>query len=120
MNDKPEKSEIQNTSSDETAVSQNPELHSMATGIGAVSGGITGAALGRALGGRVGAAVGGVTGAIAGGIAAQEIADLAEKLDQEIHPSLGLGADTKPVELPSHYSWEELQALSKPQPESLH
>ncbi|MBD2238054.1 hypothetical protein H6G35_15720 [Aulosira sp. FACHB-113] len=28
---------------------------------------------------------------------------------------LGLGADDKPIALPRHYSWEELQALSKPQ-----
>ncbi|MBC1329678.1 hypothetical protein GNE06_26985, partial [Trichormus variabilis 9RC] len=43
--------------------------------------------------------------------------EYAEEFIEELQPTvgLGLGADHKPIELPSHYSWEELQALSKPQ-----
>ncbi|WP_216596365.1 hypothetical protein [Allocoleopsis franciscana] len=43
------------------------------------------------------------------------MAGLTEEAIKEIQLSLGLGADMKPVELPKNYSWEELQALSKPQ-----
>lgn len=90
---------------------------SIAEEIGAVGGGIVGAALGKSIKGNVGAVVGGVAGAIAGGIAAHSAATFTEGLLQETQPSLSLGwgADQKPIELPKHYTWEELQALSKPQ-----
>jgi uncharacterized protein YcfJ len=107
---------------------KQPELptdHPIATGVGAAGGGVAGAAMGKAIAGKVGAAVGGVAGAIAGGMAGSAIAtrgqspiaEFTEEVLQEIKPSLslGLGADTKEPELPSHYAWEELQALSKPQ-----
>ncbi|BCL39556.1 hypothetical protein [Nostoc sp. MS1] len=99
----------------------SPEIsshtHPLATGLGAVGGGIAGAALGRSIGGKLGAALGGVTGAITGTVAANKLAEYAEDFIEELQPtiSLGLGADHKPIELPRHYSWEELQALSKPQ-----
>ncbi|HEY9624259.1 MAG TPA: glycine zipper domain-containing protein [Crinalium sp.] len=101
-------------SSDATE-SANP--HTVAKGIGAASGGLTGAAIGKSVGGKLGATVGGIAGAIAGGMAGEAIAEFTEDLIQEISPSLslGLGADTKEIELPAHYSWEQLQALSKPQ-----
>ncbi len=67
------------------------------------------------MGGKLGDAIGSVAGAIAGGILGSKVAEIATEAIEEIQPSLGLGADTKPVELPRHYSWEELQALSKPQ-----
>ncbi|WP_315791167.1 glycine zipper domain-containing protein [Fischerella sp. JS2] len=91
--------------------------HPIATGLGAAGGGIAGAALGRSIGGKVGAAIGGVAGAITGGVAGNKLAEYAEEFIEELQPTvgLGLGADHKPIELPSHYSWEELQALSKPQ-----
>lgn len=89
------------------------QSHPIATGIGAAGGGVAGAALGKSIAGRVGAAIGGVAGAIAGGIAAESLADFTE----EARYSMGLGADNREVELPAHYSWEQLQALSKPQPE---
>ncbi|QIR35554.1 colicin V family bacteriocin [Tolypothrix sp. PCC 7910] len=91
--------------------------HPIATGLGAAGGGIAGAAIGRSIGGKVGAAIGGVAGAIAGGVAANELAEYADEFIEELQPTvgLGLGADHKPIELPRHYSWEELQALSKPQ-----
>ena len=89
--------------------------HPLATGLGAVGGGAAGAAIGDSVGGKIGAAVGSVAGVIAGGILGNKVAGIAQEVIEEIQPTLGLGADTKPVELPRHYSWEELQALSKPQ-----
>jgi outer membrane lipoprotein SlyB len=90
--------------------------HTIAKGIGAVGGGIAGAAIGKSVAGKVGAAVGGVAGAIAGNITGEAIAEFTEELLRETSPSLGLGlgADAKAIELPAHYSWEELKALSKP------
>lgn len=87
--------------------------HPLATGLGAAGGGIAGAALGKSVAGKVGAVVGGVAGAIAGSFAAESLVDLAEDANESL--GLGLNADTKEIELPPHYSWEELQALSKPQ-----
>lgn len=89
--------------------------HLIAIGLGAAGGGIVGSALGRSIGGKVGGAIGGVAGAIAGGFAGNKLAGYAEEFIEELQPtiSLGLGADDKPIELPRHYSWEELQALSK-------
>ncbi|MBV9385281.1 MAG: glycine zipper 2TM domain-containing protein [Chroococcidiopsidaceae cyanobacterium CP_BM_ER_R8_30] len=84
--------------------------HPLATGLGAVGGGAVGAAIGRSISGKAGAAIGAVAGAVVGGLAGQE---LAQVVGPELE--LGIGADDKPIELPSHYSWEELQALSKPQ-----
>lgn len=99
----------------EQAASVTPSL---AEEIGAVGGGILGAAIGKSIKGNVGAVVGGVAGAIAGGVAANSVATLTQELIEETQPtlSLGLGADQKPIELPKHYTWQELQALSKPQP----
>jgi outer membrane lipoprotein SlyB len=108
MNDKQTDLETQNQTSSNT--------HLIAMGLGAVGGGIAGAALGRSIGGKVGAAIGGVAGAITGGVAGNKLAQYAEELIHELQPTvkLGLGANSKPIELPRHYSWEELQALSKP------
>jgi len=94
-----------------------PTEHPIATGVGAAGGGAVGAAIGNAIASKVGAVVGTVAGAIAGGVARGAIAEFTEEMLQEIKPSLslGLGTDTKELELPAHYAWEELQALSKPQ-----
>jgi outer membrane lipoprotein SlyB len=76
------------------------------------------AALGRCIiGGKIGAAIGGVAGAIAGGLAGNKLAEFAVEVTEELNPTVGLklGTNNEPVELPRHYSWEELQALSKPQ-----
>jgi outer membrane lipoprotein SlyB len=91
--------------------------HPVAEELGAVGGGIAGAAIGKSVKGNVGAVVGGIAGAIAGGAVANSAANFTDELLQETQPSLslGMGADNKPVDLPRHYSWEELQALSKPQ-----
>ena len=90
----------------------------IATGIGAVGGGAAGAALGRSIiGGKMGAAIGGIAGAIAGAVAGNKLAEFTEEATEELNPNVGLklAANNKPVELPRHYTWEELQALSKPQ-----
>lgn len=110
MNDEKPMSEQQPAQSGSTEPSKS---HPIATGLGAAGGGITGAAIGKSVAGRLGAVVGGVAGAIAGSIAGEALADFAEEANESL--GLGLGADTKEVELPRHYSWEELQALSKPQ-----
>lgn len=91
--------------------------HPLATSVGAVGGGVAGAALGSSIGGKLGAAIGGIAGAITGGVAANKLVGYAEELITELQPTigLGLGANHKPIELLPHYSWEELQALSKPQ-----
>lgn len=93
------------------------DFHPIAASLGAVAGGVAGAALGRSISGKVGAAIGGVAGAIAGGVAGNQLALYTEEFIEQLQPTtgLGLGADDKPIELPHHYSWEELQALSKPQ-----
>jgi len=113
MNDKQTDLESQNQTPPETA----SNAHAIATGLGAAGGGIAGAALGKSIGGKLGAAIGGVAGAITGGVAVNKLAQYAEEFIEELQPTvgLGLGADHKPIELPRHYSWEELQALSKPQ-----
>ncbi len=98
----------------EQAASVSP---SIAEEVGAVGGGILGAAIGKSVKGNVGAVIGGVAGAIAGGMATNAAANFTQELLQETQPSLSLGwgADQKSIELPKHYTWEELQALSKPQ-----
>ena len=104
-------------SNPENEIQTTSQAHPIATGLGVAGGGVVGAALGRSIGGKVGAAIGGVAGAIALGVAANELAGYTEQFIEELQPTvgLGLGADYKPIELLSHYSWEELQTLSKPQ-----
>ncbi len=106
MNDEESMADQQSTNSSES-------FPAIATGLGAVAGGVTGGVIGKSVAGTWGAVVGGVTGAIAGGIAADAMTDFAKEANESL--GLGLGADTQPIELPQHYSWEELQALSKPQ-----
>jgi hypothetical protein len=97
-------------------ISDATDSHPIATSLGAVGGGVAGAALGRSIGGKVGAAIVGVAGAIMGGVAGNQLAGYAEEFIEELQPTvgLGLGANHKPIELPRHYTWEELQALSTP------
>ncbi|HTL88410.1 MAG TPA: colicin V family bacteriocin [Leptolyngbya sp.] len=99
------------------AKQSTPATDSVVTGLGTIAGGVVGAALGHAVNEKVGTAIGGVVGAIAGGVAAHQAADFAGTVIKEVQPTvgLGLGADQKPIELPKSYTWEELQALSKPQ-----
>lgn len=97
--------------------SDSTNSHRVATSLGAVGGSVAGVALGRSIiGGNVGAFLGGVTGAIAGGVAVSKVVEFTEEATDIVQPTgLGLGANDKPIELPRHYSWEELQALSRPQ-----
>ncbi|MEH2437488.1 MAG: hypothetical protein V7K25_25215 [Nostoc sp.] len=112
-----EKPQIQSQQNESEQIDSDP----LATGLGVVGGGFAGAALGRSIGGKMGAAIGGLAGAITGGLAANKLAEYVEEFTEELEPTvgLGLGANHKPIELPSHYSWEELQALSKPQGEKM-
>jgi outer membrane lipoprotein SlyB len=97
----------------ERSTLETNQTHPVAAGLGAATGGIAGAIVGKSVAGRGGTVVGGVVGAIAGKLAGEALADLATEAKGTL--GLGLGADDKEVELPPHYSWEELQALSKPQ-----
>ncbi|MEH1823062.1 hypothetical protein [Nostoc sp.] len=112
-----EQPQIQSQQDESEQIDSDP----LATGLGVVGGGFAGAALGRSIGGKMGAAIGGLAGAITGGLAANKLAEYVEEFTEELEPTvgLGLGANHKPIELPSHYSWEELQALSKPQGEKM-
>ena len=101
--------------SDDSTLEPN-KPHIIATGLGAAGGGIVGATIGKSVAGKFGAVVGGVAGAIAGSVAGDVLSDFAEDANESL--GLGLGANDKEVELPAHYSWEELQALSKPQGQS--
>jgi outer membrane lipoprotein SlyB len=99
---------------DLTADQPNSEPNpSVTSKVGAAGGAITGAALGKSVAGRLGAVVGGIAGAVAGSKAAGSITNFAKEANETL--GLELGADHKEVELPAHYSWEELQSLSKPQ-----
>lgn len=112
-----EQPQIQSQQDESEQIDSDP----LATGLGVVGGGFAGAALGRSIGGKMGAAIGGLAGAITGGLAANKLAGYVGEFAEELEPTvgLGLGANHKPIELPSHYSWEELQALSKPQGEKM-
>lgn len=116
MSEKNNHPSVESQNQEEKSNHDSTHSHPVATGLGAVGGGVAGAAIGDSVGGKVGAAVGSVAGAIAGGILGNKVAGIAQEAIAELQPSLGLGADMKPVELPRHYSWEELQALSQPQP----
>ncbi len=115
MSDKNNQASVESQNQEGKSNQDFTNAHPIATGLGAVGGGAAGAAIGDSVGGKLGAAVGSVAGAIAGGILGNKVAGIAEEALQELQPSLGVGANNKPIELPRHYSWEELQALSKPQ-----
>ena len=83
------------------------------TGLGAAGGGVAGAAIGKTLGGNKGARLGAIAGAGAGGIVGEVIADDLKAEEQRIAETLGFAKGEN--EIPAHYSWEELQALSRPQ-----
>ena len=83
------------------------------TGLGAAGGGVAGAAIGKTLGGNKDAVVGAIAGAVAGGIVGEVVADDLKAEEKRVAETLGFahGED----EISAHYSWEDLQALSKPQ-----
>ena len=107
----------QEENSDSAALASiNSSSHPIATGLGAIGGSVAGAAIGDSVGGRVGATLGAVAGAIAGSIAGNSLAEMAQEVAEEVNETIGLdwGADKKEIDLPRHYSWDELRALSKP------
>ena len=81
--------------------------------IGAVGGGVVGALVGRAVGGKQGGMVGALAGAVAGGLVGDAVGEDFSDLEQRAAEALGEAPHED--ELPAHYSWEQLQALSKPQ-----
>ncbi len=97
-------------STDQPSQESNPSISSK---VGAAGGAIAGAALGKSVAGRFGAVVGGIAGAIAGSRAATPITNFAKEANETL--GLEIGSGSREVELPPHYSWEELQALSKTQ-----
>ena len=95
-------------------VTKQPKHNALETGIGAIGGGVAGAAIGgKLIGGKTGAALGAIAGAVAGGVAGDVVADDLKEEERKVAETLGIahGED----EILAHYSWEELQALSKPQ-----
>lgn len=64
------------------------------------------------VGGKTGAVIGAASGAVVGGIIGDAVADNVKQLEMEAMEELGIA----PYEdyVPAHYSWDELQALSKP------
>ena len=87
--------------------------HSLEAGIGAVTGGVAGAAIGGKLGGKTGAVLGAIAGAVAGGTAGDVVGESLEEQEHKAMEALGIAKGED--EILSHYSWSELQALSKPQ-----
>lgn len=87
--------------------------HAVEAGVGAASGGLVGAFVGSAMGGKRGGLLGAIAGALAGGIAGETLGDDLIALEQQAAEVLGEAAGEN--ELPAHYTWEQLQALSKPQ-----
>ena len=85
----------------------------MGGSIGAVSGGVVGAVVGSTIGGKGAGMMGALVGAVAGGLLGDAAADDLIELEQRAAEVLGEAPTEE--ELPPHYSWEQLQALSKPQ-----
>ena len=95
-------------------VSQKPKHNALETGIGAVGGGVAGAAIGsKLIGGKTGAALGAIAGAVVGGAMSDVVGEDLEQLEQKAMEVLGEAQGEN--EILAHYSWEQLQALSRPQ-----
>ena len=93
--------------------STQKDSHLLETGLGAAGGGVAGAAIGKSVGGKTGAVVGAIAGAVAGGIVGDVVADDLKAEEKRVAETLGIAKGED--EILAHYSWEELQALSKPQ-----
>ncbi len=95
-------------------VAQKPKHNAIETGIGAVGGGVAGAAIGsKLIGGKTGAVVGAIAGAVVGGAVGDVMGEDLEQLEQKTMEVLGEAQGEN--EILAHYSWSELQRLSKPQ-----
>lgn len=91
---------------------QNQQGLSLETGIGAVGGGIVGAAIGNKLvGGKPATAIGAIVGAVAGGSLGNTVGEDIEAFAQKTLETIGQAPGEN--EIPLHYSWEELAALSQ-------
>lgn len=89
------------------------QRHALEAGVGAAGGGLVGALVGGAVGGKKGALLGTLAGAIAGGIAGETYGDDLIALEQQAAEVLGEASGEGRI--PAHYTWEQLQQLSKPQ-----
>ncbi|WP_319422616.1 glycine zipper 2TM domain-containing protein [Pleurocapsa sp. FMAR1] len=95
-------------------VTQKSKHNALETGIGAVGGGVAGAAIGsKLIGGKTGAVVGAIAGAVVGGAMSDVVGEDLEQLEQKAMEVLGEAQGEN--EILAHYSWEQLQALSRPQ-----
>lgn len=95
----------------------SPEHHPIGTSISAAAGGVVGGLVGSAVGGKQGGVWGALAGAVVGGLAGDTVSADLIALEQQASELLGEAPGED--ELPAHYSWDELQALSKSQsPES--
>ena len=95
-------------------VTHKPKHNALETGIGAVGGGVAGAAIGgKLIGGKTGAALGAIAGAVVGGVAGEVVGEDLKELEHKAMETLGEARGEN--EILAHYSWDELQALSKPQ-----
>ncbi len=94
-------------------LSAQSKRHLLEASISAVSGGVAGALIGRAAGGKQAGIVGAVAGAVTGALIGDAVGDDLLALEQRAAEALGEAPEED--ELPAHYSWKQLQALSKPQ-----
>ncbi len=111
MNEEQKNLERQHQQSEKVARKQ--QHHGMEKGIGAVGGSVAGAAVGGKLGGKTGAVVGAIAGAVVGGTVGEAAIEDLKELERKAMKALGEAPGEN--EILAHYSWEELQALSKPQ-----
>ena len=90
-------------------LTQQPKHNALETGIG-----VAGAAIGsKLIGGKTGAIVGAIAGAVVGGAVGDVVGEDLEQLEQKAMEVFGEAQGEN--EILAHYSWSELQALSKPQ-----
>lgn len=110
MSDHPLDSNVKNGEGEDLS---DATRHTVEAGIGAASGGAIGAIAGSAIAGKKGGLVGGLVGAIAGALVGETVGDDLIALEQQAAEVLGEAATES--EPPAHYTWEQLQQLSKPQ-----
>ena len=114
MNEENKNLEQEQQDKESLDVLQKPKHNALETGIGAVGGGVAGAAIGgKLIGGKTGAALGAIAGVVVGGVAGDVVGEDLEVLEKKAMETLGEAQGEN--EILAHYSWDELQALSKPQ-----
>ncbi len=114
MNEENKNLEQEQQDKESLDVLQQPKHNALETEIGAVGGGVTGAAIGsKLIGGKTGAVVGAIAGAVVGGAVGDVVGEDLKELEQKTMEIFGEAQGEN--EILAHYSWSELQALSKPQ-----